>query len=40
VYADGVLVSRSAAEARRAALLRDGKDSADYEVAPEAQLAA
>jgi hypothetical protein len=40
VYTDGVLVSRSAAEARRAALLSGGKDSADFEVAPEAQLAA
>jgi hypothetical protein len=40
VYADGILVTRSAAEARRAALLRAGKDPADFEVAPEAQVAA
>ncbi len=40
VYADGILVTRSAAEARRAALLGAGKDPADFEVAPEAQLAA
>ena len=40
IYADGVLISRSAAEARRNALIGSGKDAADFEVAPEAQLAA
>jgi hypothetical protein len=40
IYAEGILVNRSTAEARRAALVRSGKDAADFEVAPEAQLAA